>query len=450
MLDKKFLYPLLFVIVLLIFLLEPGKESNLFIEATFLMNALLSIYFLFKYQEYPYSLQKIFYIFTFFFFVIGPFIQYKNNVIFQGNKVISPLTYLILNIFIFFIILTFHIVYHNKFFKQGLETSSKIDTESVDWSFKLKIILLVIAAVDAFFILYINNFNLFMLLLRGSIFSEDRSVSLSQVADLLVSYFIRPMPLIIFLFYFISSKRNIGYLFILGFLAVFTLAPTAVARLQAAALYIPIFILMVPLFSKKNFFIISMIFGLLIIFPFLDNFRKFDSDKSMSFGLNFEMFQQLHFDAYQNFMLVIENDFITYGHQLLGPLFFYVPRGLWENKPVGSGAFIAEKLNFSWTNIAMSFPAEGYINFGFIGMILFIILLAYACAFLDKRYWNSNFITSTQKIQYLILLGMLFFVLRGDLLSGTAYSIGLMMCVYTIGKIINFFKEKDHAEITSN
>jgi len=52
------------------------------------------------------------------------------------------------------------------------------------------------------------------------------------------------------------------------------------------------------------------------------------------------MFVARDFDSYQNFAIVFFEDFITYERQLLGALLFWVPRSIWPNKPIGSGAFV--------------------------------------------------------------------------------------------------------------
>jgi hypothetical protein len=89
------------------------------------------------------------------------------------------------------------------------------------------------------------------------------------------------------------------------------------------------------------------------------------------------MFNQGHFDSYQMFMRVISDDIITYGKQLLTTVLFFVPRALWPGKSVGSGHFVSGLSRLSFSNISMNFFGEGYINFGYFGIMLFILLIAY-------------------------------------------------------------------------
>ncbi|GAB3421222.1 hypothetical protein GCM10027516_18380 [Niabella aquatica] len=149
------------------------------------------------------------------------------------------------------------------------------------------------------------------------------------------------------------------------------------------------------------------------------------------------MFSTANFDSYQNFALIVSEDMITWGRQLLGVFLFWVPRSIWLNKPIGSGALLGEQLNFSWTNISANYFAEGYINFGYVGILLFVIILSAFNAKLDNMYWryavniNHNFF----KIFYYVLLGMIFFILRGDLLSSFAFTIGYLIAIFIVFKV---------------
>ncbi|NLO70341.1 MAG: hypothetical protein GX102_05245, partial [Porphyromonadaceae bacterium] len=188
-----------------------------------------------------------------------------------------------------------------------------------------------------------------------------------------------------------------------------------------------------------NIFSLVFIIGLIIVFPFLNNFRNINS-LDFSLRLEFDMFTSANFDKYYNFALVLFSDLKNFGRQLLGVLLFWLPRTIWANKPIGSGAYLAEELGFSFNNISCNFFAEGFINFGFTGILLFVIFIAYITSRIDKIYWEivSNDETNFLKVLYFIFLGMLFFILRGDLLSSFAFTVGFILAfllVYKIGSI---------------
>ena len=159
----------------------------------------------------------------------------------------------------------------------------------------------------------------------------------------------------------------------LTILSVFLISPTAIARWQTATLYIPFLIIFTRVWEKPYIMQLSLIAGLFIVFPFLDKFRSFKSWSDFDFKFNFEWTKYSHFDSYQNFVRVIETDFVTYGNQLKGALLFFIPRSLWIEKPIGSGSNLAIKMDYVFGGISMPFIAEGFVNFGLIGSLLFMM-----------------------------------------------------------------------------
>ena len=177
---------------------------------------------------------------------------------------------------------------------------------------------------------------------------------------------------------------------------------------------------------------------------FLNNFRYLTSNSDIEIGLNFEMFMEGHFDAYSSFMRILINDITTYGEQFLGCILFWVPRSIWPTKPIGSGAFLSNELNLSLTNISCCYFAEGYINWRFFGILLFTIFLAIYTSMFDKIYWNLKGNRTHNyffEILYFLLLGLTFFIMRGDLLSSYAYTIGFTCSVLFVYYLL-FYKRK--------
>lgn len=152
------------------------------------------------------------------------------------------------------------------------------------------------------------------------------------------------------------------------------------------------------------------------------------------------MFLTGHFDTYSNFALIVNEKIITWGKQLLGVFLFWIPRAVWPTKPVGSGHHLANELNLIYSNISCNYFAEGYINFGYIGIFLFILILALITAKMDKAYWimGLNLEKNLFHIIYYVMLGFSFFIMRGDLMSSFAYLVGSVFAIlitYKIGNI---------------
>ena len=122
---------------------------------------------------------------------------------------------------------------------------------------------------------------------------------------------------------------------------------------------------------------------------------------------------------------------ITYG-SVIGSVFF-IPRVIWFAKPMGSGIMLGSFGN-SFTNGSSPLIAEGLINFGAIGVMLFGFCYGKLVAYLDMYYWKH--IYDEQRWTYLTLiypfcLSMFFFMLRGDLMSSFAFSTGHLV-VYSV------------------
>lgn len=81
----------------------------------------------------------------------------------------------------------------------------------------------------------------------------------------------------------------------------------------------------------------------------------------------------------------------------------------------------------------MPYFAEGYINFGYLGIIFFTILFAYINAKLDKFFWIYSLKTYCS-IVYLFYFSIVIFLLRGDLLSSFSYFIGSLLAIIFVLK----------------
>lgn len=133
----------------------------------------------------------------------------------------------------------------------------------------------------------------------------------------------------------------------------------------------------------------------------------------------------------------------TGGRQLTGVVLFFVPRSVWPSKPIGSGAWLFNQLDLGFNNVACTFLAEGYINFGIAGSIVFAALMALLIARYDGWYWRrSGRVRFTlPRLFYFVAIGMLFFILRGDLLSSAAYTVGFAV-IFTFWQGLFFWRVK--------
>lgn len=395
----------------------------------------ISIIFVFRKDNEPYSLNKIFYLFTLFFLGIAPLLQFYSSSSFFGARKLSEREYYYMNLLILLILFTYQTFYSIFYLKKiNLGYAQLLQRFLIDKKLVTsQISLLVILSLLSFFLVFMaNNFNLMSMLFRGGAFKE--TVLESKSSSLIIFRFFQPLSMMCLLYYMLSPSHKKVITFVLFLLTLITCSPLGMARFSAAALYIPLVLVAIPFIRKKNVFSLSFILGLLVVFPFLNNFRYYTPGNDIKIRLDMNMFVAGDFDSYQNFAIVFFEDIITYGRQLLGALLFWVPRSIWPNKPIGSGAFVANQQGYYFDNVSCNFFAEGYINFGIMGIFLFAILLAYATARTDKYYWKivANNKNNYFQVIYFVLIGMLFFILRGDLMSSFAYTVGFLLSIILV------------------
>ncbi len=139
-----------------------------------------------------------------------------------------------------------------------------------------------------------------------------------------------------------------------------------------------------------------------------------------------------NYDAWANIYTTVEmvgRQGIHWGQQLLGGILFFVPSALWHAKPLATGIAIGNYLiaNYSmwFTNLSAPVIAEGYIDFGAVGVALYAIGLAWLVTRMNRfdpagRRWGS-FPTAVYGAFFLM------FALRGSLMIAIAYgSAGLL------------------------
>lgn len=307
-----------------------------------------------------------------------------------------------------------------------------------------KITLLIFSLASFIFVLYLNNFSLSNILLRGLV-DGQKDVVISDGSLLLIfTMASRLIPVFCF-FWALANFKKINNTSILLFLIlIFSVFPTGVPRYMVGFVYIPILLVLFPKMRNSFVFIILMLSAVFYVFPFLDQFRYFKGVENISYLPAPGFFNAGHFDAYENLATVFEEGFVTYGYQLLGFIFFFVPRSFWLGKPVGSGYEMANNLGYSFNNISMPFLGEGYVNFGIFGMFLFAAIAGYSMAKLDSYFarLQAKDELSYDLFIYYFLVGSLFFLLRGDLLSSGSYIISGVFVFYLVAglmKVVNSF-----------
>jgi len=209
--------------------------------------------------------------------------------------------------------------------------------------------------------------------------------------------------------------------------------PLGTARYIVGAIFIGIFLDLFGRYLRTGWTLVFLLIGgLLLVFPLLSTLRYITSPGDVATylgGFNFlgPSLATGDFDAYSmvgyTAHYIEQGPGITYGWQLAGVVFFFVPRSLWPDKPVGSGYTVATEGGLDFNNVSSSPLAEGLINFGWLGIVVFAVALCWifgtADASFQRAYTEGG--ASFVRAIYPFWIGLVFFLMRGDLLSATAF-----------------------------
>lgn len=212
--------------------------------------------------------------------------------------------------------------------------------------------------------------------------------------------------------------------------------PLGSARYWVGAIYIGLLLTVGGRYLRSGWpLVLFLVGGLLVLFPLLGTLRTSTNLREAATflsGFNFlgPSLATGDFDAYS--MVAYTASYVedgpgtTYGQQLLGVFLFFVPRSLWPAKPIGSGATVAGEENLIFNNVSSSPIAEGLINFGWVGVVLFAVFLCWSFGLLDAAFWGSGSEGegTLLRVIYPFYVGFVFFLMRGDLLSATAFIVG--------------------------
>ncbi|MFA0566629.1 hypothetical protein AB4559_23405, partial [Vibrio sp. 10N.222.51.C8] len=425
---------IIYVAISLVIIFNVASRGVL-INLSFFVLTVQTLFLTFYVGDNRLSLVKCYFLFQFFFMALIPSIEFNSYHVYWGGAPFENNSYLLQNIVLFvcnlfaaFVYISVNCNYKNR--SGDVFVQNNVSKLSVFGLF-------ILSLLSIFFVLYVNSFSVVSLLVRAGEYKEFVDSSATITIMTYLGKFIPFFCLMAVLTVATKNKFLVAYFSIVLLICVF---PLGNARFLVASIYLPIFIMLIPSILKGVKGISLFVFSLLILFPFIDNFRNYTDEQRINFIPKSEFFLEGHFDSYQSFLRVFENDVVTYGKQLLGVLLFFIPRVFWEEKPYGSGFYIAEKFHYGFKNVSMNFFGEGYINFGLVGVFSFVALLMSFLAILDKKFYlryRSNTIDYISTF-YLMLLGYVFFLLRGDLLSSFSFLVSSIVAFLLVKVIMNF------------
>lgn len=173
------------------------------------------------------------------------------------------------------------------------------------------------------------------------------------------------------------------------------LYPPAIPRSQLFGL------LLICAFAMLNFstirarlgLTITFIFGAVVAMPIADMLTRGRQSLSDVYAADIltRYFKTGDFDGLQslnNVVVFAQTTGFQYGRQLLGSLFFFVPRDVWNTKPEPTGILAARAVGYKFLNVSQPLPGEFYSDFGLWGVAIGGVITGIVFLRLDK--WISQ------------------------------------------------------------
>lgn len=435
-----------FIIGLIPFLYFGVAGTDPICLLTFFINGIVFIFGMFSaYKKYSISLELVYWIFMFFFMYFAPSVQYLTSAYpWRGSLTDSDVVAANLLILLFNVSFMFGEYAARRFKIKGVSAPDITDflCGSFEFSKRTKIIMTSIVCLLAVY--SFSRTGLMEIVVSRvqatQVFYSGGNSAIEMIVESVVPAF---MAYVVTeaAQSMIAKKENGLRFFVLLVALLICFFPTSLPRYKTITIYGTIFLVLFPKLRKGSKFFLVFVAALFFAFPMMNSFRHILSMES--FASVFEdgflsVYIEADYDAYRMLSSAIKytgNNGIRWGYQLLGVFLFFVPSAIWGSKPGGSGAMLirAEFGKNTVSNVSCPFIAEGYLNFGFVGVIVFALFLGITVRKMDMGYWRINKDKDYVAFSpYLFMVFMVFFMLRGDLLSSFAYICGFVITGYLI------------------
>jgi hypothetical protein len=256
--------------------------------------------------------------------------------------------------------------------------------------------------------------------------------------------FLPSATLLILLHETVRSGRKLLFsrvcvLLLLLLLVLITENPYTEKRNALGPLYIALLLVAFPkFFAAWARRMLLLVGGMVLIFPvitiFTHNHQQSLADVSLTEVSDrlVDHYFSINYDSWANIYTAIEiagAHGVQWGHQLLGSLLFFVPSSVWSGKPLATGIFLGNYLivNYSmwFTNLSAPLIAEGYLDFGFVGVILYAGAAAFAVTLLNKIAGRTGKWVSFPLAVYGAVFLMI--VLRGSLMIALGFAAAALL-----------------------
>jgi len=180
---------------------------------------------------------------------------------------------------------------------------------------------------------------------------------------------------------------------------------------------------------------IATIAGFIFVFPLADTFRVSTSATASRDGFFGEYKGNADYDAFwqiANAWSYHHEGLVVFGRQLLGSLFFWVPRAVWADKPTDTGILLAQFRGYSFTNLSAPLWAEFIVNGGLIFLVGGFLIVGAALRVLDRRIASPSATAGPWLVASAVFPVYMTILLRGSLLQATGSILVALVCLVAV------------------
>lgn len=186
--------------------------------------------------------------------------------------------------------------------------------------------------------------------------------------------------------------------------------------------------------KRYRFIAGAALVGMITIFPLADAFR-FSKSAAVEAENPIQSMVSGDFDAFGqivNTMEYVSERGISWGGQLLGVIFVWVPRNWWPDKPIDTGTLLAEYKGYGFTNISSPMWSEMYINGGWVLLVVGMALMGFYFRVSDTKAEHALAVSALPPVSVCVIPFYLLIVLRGSLLNAASALVVIILCSWFV------------------
>jgi hypothetical protein len=180
---------------------------------------------------------------------------------------------------------------------------------------------------------------------------------------------------------------------------------------------------------------IATIGGFIFVFPLADAFRVSTAATVSRDGFFGEYKGNADYDAFwqvANAWTYQHDGLVVFGRQLLGSLFFWVPRAVWADKPTDTGILLAQFRGYNFTNLSSPLWAEFLVNGGLLFLIGGFLIVGAGLRILDRKIATPSANAGPWLVASAVFPVYMTILLRGSLLQATGSILVALVCLLLV------------------